>query len=726
MTLTRSTLLFACVLSGALSVSGSSWATPLQAALQAASAECPKGAEYLATAADLPGAVAVASEGSAFLVATPEAIQPRERVMRVELGGDGAVKSPFAVGAASGESNAVSAGSSSSASFASIAPIALDVAPDGTVVVADAAGVVRIGRDSVWSVIGAGLFEEPSGIAFHPQGVVVADRRKRTLIVCSREGVERARLGEGQLGDPRGVAALDDGTVLVADRLHDCVWRFDASIDGTPNPKGVAIGEFGSSPGQFNAPSDVAVRGQGTSACIFVADELNHRIQVFDRGGSFVGFFGMHALIPRMGDGKIHYPRGVAISADGATLAVAEAFEDRVQLFTLTPEAAAAPLVKSPELISSHFGSEVACAGDVLALVDIETEAVGILDARTTPPIHVTLMGGSGASPQRFREVSAIAIEPQTRRVWIADRARNVVDVYALKFDPAKEPVVDLFMPSLARSMRLEDFARRLQTSSGRSDVRTPDLADIAFVSRDASSVLLLDRANMAVIKTDPRCTAGQLVALPEAARSPEELAISSDGTWAIADPVAQSVFVRSPTGEWRTLRALGDIEFIRPSGVEFLDDGSMVVSDAARDGVILGKAEGPARFVGEKGGLDEQFWDPQAIARSPRGYIVVDRGNHRFQRFGDDFVWNLTGSMGRYYDRKRRGSPGAPPISGAPAIPSTPSAPSTPTPSNAPAKAPNPVLPGDSSEPPARQDANRAALNLGSRGNLAHSEQLS
>lgn len=307
-----------------------------------------------------PGAVAVASEGSAFLVATPEAIQPRERVMRVELGGDGTVKSPFALGISSVESNAGSARSSSSAS---IAPIALDVAPDGTVVVADASGVVRIGRDAAWSVIGAGLFEEPSGIAFHPQGVVVADRRKRTLIVSSREGVERARLGEGQLGDPRGVAALDDGTVLVADRLHDCVWRFDASIDGAPNPKGVAIGEFGSSPGQFNAPSDVAVRGQGTSACIFVADELNHRIQVFDRGGNFVGFFGMHALIPRMGDGKIHYPRGVAISADGATLAVAEAFEDRVQLFTLTPEAAAAPLVKSPELISSHFGSEVACAG---------------------------------------------------------------------------------------------------------------------------------------------------------------------------------------------------------------------------------------------------------------------------------------------------------------------------------------------------------------------------
>lgn len=150
-------------------------------------------------------------------------------------------------------------------------------------------------------------------------------------------------------------------------------------------------------------------------------------------------------------------------------------------------------------------------------------------------------------------------------------------------------------------------------------------------------------------------------------------------------------MFVRSPTGEWRTLRALGDIEFIRPSGVEFLVDGSMAVSDAARDGIILGKAEGSARFVGEKGGLDEQFWDPQAIARSPRGYIVVDRGNHRFQRFGDDFDWNLTGSMGRYYDRKRRGSPGAPAIPSGPAPSTTPT---TTTPTTTPIPVTQAILP--------------------------------
>jgi hypothetical protein len=112
----------------------------------------------------------------------------------------------------------------------------------------------------------------------------------------------------------------------------------------------------------------------------------------------------------------------------------------------------------------------------------------------------------------------------------------------------------------------------------------------------------------------------------------------------------------------------LADVAFGRPAGVGFLPDGGLVVSDGAQDRCIVEPRGGQVRTVGERGVLDEQFFDPQAIAASPLGVIVVDKGNHRFQRFAalgsDPFAWNLTGSMGRYYDRKRRGSPGAAPAS--------------------------------------------------------------
>jgi hypothetical protein len=112
----------------------------------------------------------------------------------------------------------------------------------------------------------------------------------------------------------------------------------------------------------------------------------------------------------------------------------------------------------------------------------------------------------------------------------------------------------------------------------------------------------------------------------------------------------------------WSELDRLGDTLFRRPSGVAFDAAGRLVVADGAADTCIAADADGRYRSVGERGVLDEQFFDPQSICASPLGLIVVDRGNHRFQRFGEHFAWNLTGSMGRYYDRKRRGSPGGPP----------------------------------------------------------------
>jgi hypothetical protein len=121
-------------------------------------------------------------------------------------------------------------------------------------------------------------------------------------------------------------------------------------------------------------------------------------------------------------------------------------------------------------------------------------------------------------------------------------------------------------------------------------------------------------------------------------------------------------VFLRDTNGTWTAIARIG-WDFLRPGGVAFDDRGQLVVSDSALDAVLVSDPQG-ARRVGERGILDEQFYDPQSIVPSPRGLIVIDRGNHRFQRFGEGFAWNLTGSLGRYYDKKRKGSPGAAPAS--------------------------------------------------------------
>jgi len=614
--------------------------------------DCPKGGNYRSTLADLSGACAVAFAGEDLLVCVPEALDPMAQLVRASrLGED-----THAL-----ESLRVPAGHASDVA----------VSGDGMVAVADAAGAIWLGRiessagsaQPAWKSIGAGELRRPAGVAWSGDALVVADAGAGEILLFTREGAVRARLGRGTLGEPRGIAVAADGSIFVADRLHDCLWRFERAADGSYAAQPRRLAEPGFNPGQLSAPDDVFVLEREGGRCLLVADELNHRVHVLTAEGTFVGFFGMHALIPRMGEGRIHYPRSIAVAADGVTLAVAETFEDRVQLFGLKPEADPVdPSANRAEFISSHFGSEAACAADLLAVHDVETEAIALCDARTTPPIHMAIIGGGGALPQRFGEVTSIGVEPGTGRVWVADRLHARIDVFDVTWDRSKDPIVDLFMPKLARSMDISRVTRG-------GDRATPDVSDIV-VSKSGAGIeaLLLDRANRGIHRVDARLTPrtdDAWIALPAEARMPEELALAADGRIAVADPVARRVFVRERSGEWTALARLGS-DFVRPSGVEFDERGQLVVSDAALDAVLVADVADAAgaRRVGERGILDEQFFDPQSILPSPKGLIVIDRGNHRFQRFGEGFSWNLTGSLGRYYDQKRKGSPGAAPAS--------------------------------------------------------------
>ena len=609
--------------------------------------ECPRGGTYLVTVPGVLGACGVAFDGKAILACAPEQVADgveRQVVRAVPVAGR--TDAPELMALPTGASAAVD----------------VDVSSTGLVAIADAGGSIRlVDRDGSTRELGRGTLEQPSGVAWAEGDLAVSDARQRAVLVLAPDGTVKRRLGVGMLGDPQGLDVAADGTVYVADRIRDCIWRF--GTDGSAR----RLGERGANPGQFRSPRDVAVIDREGGRCLLVADELNHRIQIVGDAGEPIGFFGMHALIPRQGEGRIHYPVSIAVAADLTTIAVAEAFEDRLQVFRLTEVADEVdPSTTSPDFISSHFGAESGCADDLLALLDVETQGVALLDARRTPPIHLSIIGGAGATPGRFVDVSAIAVEPGRARVWVADAGRARIDAYDTEWDREKSPTVDMFMPRLARSVDLGALAARLKATGAGDALRVPMVRDIAFGGERA---YLLDAANLAVLACDRRLASGEVWRLPDEARAPVEIAIASDGRLAVADPIARRVFVRAATvgptdarGGWTELDRLETFVFRRPSGVAFDAADRLVVSDGAADACIAADESGGYRVVGERGTLDEQFFDPQSICSSPLGLIVVDRGNHRFERFGPGFRWNLTGSMGRYYDRKRRGSPGAAP----------------------------------------------------------------
>ena len=85
---------------------------------------------------------------------------------------------------------------------------------------------------------------------------------------------------------------------------------------------------FGSLPGQLASPGAVRVSGER----VYVCDTANHRVLVFDLDGKPLYDWGVHALLPHEGAGKLHYPSGIAVAPDGARALVLEDFEQWAEM----------------------------------------------------------------------------------------------------------------------------------------------------------------------------------------------------------------------------------------------------------------------------------------------------------------------------------------------------------------------------------------------------------
>ena len=70
------------------------------------------------------------------------------------------------------------------------------------------------------------------------------------------------------------------------------------------------FGQPGSGPSEFNRPEGLGLDGRGR---IYVADSCNHRVQVFDADGSWLGSFGE----PGQGEGEFSYPYDVVVDQAG-------------------------------------------------------------------------------------------------------------------------------------------------------------------------------------------------------------------------------------------------------------------------------------------------------------------------------------------------------------------------------------------------------------------------
>ena len=171
-------------------------------------------------------------------------------------------------------------------------------------------------------------FSTPRGVAITPDKfILVSD--SNSIQKISMDGYLIASVGEKgsgplQFNYPEGIAISPiTGQVYIADSINHRIQVLNPDLTFSHS-----FGSKGSANGQFQLPHDIATDSQGL---VYVADEDNHRIQKFSPDGKFVGQFGTKGS----GPGQLKSPNGITIDTAATGLVyVSEWGNHRVSVFT--------------------------------------------------------------------------------------------------------------------------------------------------------------------------------------------------------------------------------------------------------------------------------------------------------------------------------------------------------------------------------------------------------
>jgi DNA-binding beta-propeller fold protein YncE len=479
---------------------------------------------------------------------------------------------------------------------------------------------------------GPGQLNRPSGLAVDERYVFVADTLNDRIQTFLHDGTPQLGFGvwgaaDGELNHPLDVAVDGDGNLYVADSDNHRIQKFDADGEHL-----ATWGDFGPHPGFFATPTGITF-AQGL---LFVSDRDNHRIQAFDTDGAPAYTFGLHAIRPRESEGKLHYPRRVAVSEDGRRIAVAEAFEDRVQLFGPTAEGAEPPAATALERsTATHYGPRIGVSGGLMALVEPTRPGIKVFDIETDvgglEPINITALSAWGRRFGQMLRPTDAAIDPRRPWLYVCDPALRKLEVWRIDRDegPIKyEP----YLLKLAFSVDLTSVPRNTDSS--------PIEAVAIEIDPDGVPILIdARRRALAELRWDEGGSGPAVHFWTDAGIDPVDLALSPDAHVVyVADRLDGSVrrYRRGILGGPDVERELPKwTKYLRrPSGIAVDDDGFVYVSDAVYHAVMKFTPEGDIveRF-GKQGLLKVEFFKPGGIAlRRPDQLIVMDDGNHRAQ----------------------------------------------------------------------------------------------
>lgn len=517
--------------------------------------------------------------------------------------------------------------------------------------------------ERAWGEFGTdhGQFNTPTRVAVSDARIYVVDQGNHRIEVFDREAIHQLTIGRYGTGDgefrrPTGVAVDVAGNVYVADGDNARVQRFDA------NGKFIkAWSQWGPYPGFMMNPANLRIQ----SGRVYVADSDNHRIHVFDVDGQFLYRFGVHAVRPREGAGRLHYPTSVAISPDGTKAVVCEFFENRCQIFgVMTPDTPKDPLANAglDLTLVSHYGQRADVDGHLMAITEPESHSVLVFDLTSSEPVLITQIGTYGKKPGEFIRPTDTKLDTAHSMLYVCDAGNRRIQTFKLN-PPSPDNL--RYDPFMAKFVSAIDLPARIKEHSD-TQRNSADIEPTAIDHDDSGNTYILDAVYRRMWRFDdrwhPTASWGHFGAEESDWLRPTDMIWHKQtrAVW-IVDADRRCAFAYDGDGKLiETLKPRADLGMIEPFGIAIDDKDNAYLTDAGKDRIFKydGKGQFKKHWGGRGLGAGEMF-RPTSIHLDDKGrLIVIDFGNHRGAYFSTDGEYlNVFGSRFFTAPARRKGS---------------------------------------------------------------------
>ena len=453
---------------------------------------------------------------------------------------------------------------------------------------------------------------------------------------------------------PRGLDFGLDGTIYIAS-LKNNVVAFNPSLEAF-----TTWGDFGSEPGYFNEPLDVAVDQLGY---VYVSDCLNDRIQKFTSDGNFVLEWGSHGG----GNGQFYYPDGIAINANNE-IYVADIWNSRIQKFS-----------NSGEYIT-QWGSQGSDEGEFYLPESVAVDTDGLVYVADTWNTRIEVFSPDGEFIRQWPTSDNVNSGVEAVAVQGNDY------VYIIESNRVKKYTVDgdfiLYWESYGNSPLFTNILKDINidgngnvfvtaqdgtvqkfTSEGvfltQYGRRSNEVGEVSAPYGSAvdqnGNIFVADTSNNRIQEFSISGTYinswGSQGTSPAEFNSPSDLAIDGDGDVYVVDTHNNRIQVFTSGGlfirQWG-IAGTGDGQFNYPHGIS-VDTNYVYVADTENRRVQIFEKDGTfVRLWNCHDPVFERDNFPQDIAIGSNGYVYTLFGNYvqKSTNYGDPiYYWGSSGS---------------------------------------------------------------------------------